>query len=375
MRPQIKPALSWIQRDAETVQIGLDPETAVVLTGLDVRLMRVIRSLNGRNSKETILTKALALGIDSRCAQLVLRMLTEAGAVTDGATHRSPLRGLPLAEQERLTPDLLAHGLTYDTKQHTEGFRRRRAAAVSVHGAGRVGATVAGLLASAGVGRVVVQDDTPVSRGDLAPGGLRRTDLRGSRAGGVCRLIGDVAPSTAAEYSPRSGNGASAEGGPQERLAVLAPDHEPDRRLAQQLMKAGIPHLVVRVRETTAIIGPFVVPGETSCVRCHDLQRAARDPAWPRVLYQMLTRPPRQIACDVVLANSAASCAVAQVLAYLSGDEPPAMDRTIELRLPLTEVETRTWQPHPGCPCQFDPARPEEPDAAEVADAAEQGSG
>lgn len=359
MRPQIKPALSWIQRDSETIQIGLDPDTAIVLTGLDARLMRVIRSLNGRHTKEMILTKALALGVDSASAQLLMRMLTEAGAVTDGETHRSPLRGLPPAEQERLTPDLLAHGLTYDTEQHTEGFRRRRAAAVSVHGAGRVGATVASLLAAAGVGRVIVQDDTPVSRSDLAPGGLRRPDLGGSRAAGACRLISEVAPSTRAEYAPSSREEPPqpAGAGGQERIAVLAPDHEPDRRVARQLVRAGIPHVVVRIRETTAIVGPFVVPGASSCIHCHDLQRAARDKAWRLVLHQLVTRPPRQTACDVVLANAAATCAVAQVLAYLSGDEPPAVDRTVELRMPLTEVVTRTWSPHPGCPCQFDPAR------------------
>ncbi|MZE53714.1 ThiF family adenylyltransferase, partial [Streptomyces sp. SID5770] len=48
----------------------------------------------------------------------------------------------------------------------------RRALRVQVRGAGRVGATVAALLAAAGVGRVEVLDSGRVEPWETAPGGL-----------------------------------------------------------------------------------------------------------------------------------------------------------------------------------------------------------
>ncbi len=41
------------------------------------------------------------------------------------------------------------------------------------------------------------------------------------------------------------------------------------------------PHLHVGVAHDTALIGPLVVPGDTSCLRCVHLHHRDRDPSWP----------------------------------------------------------------------------------------------
>ena len=48
------------------------------------------------------------------------------------------------------------------------------------------------------------------------------------------------------------------------------------------LQAAGVPHLLAEVHETTAVLGPFVHPGRTSCLGCRDLHRTEGDPGWPR---------------------------------------------------------------------------------------------
>ena len=56
----------------------------------------------------------------------------------------------------------------------------------------------------------------------------------------------------------------------------------PIRGMVRDLHAAGVPHLPVRVRDGTGLVGPLVIPGVTSCLGCADLHRSDRDAAWPR---------------------------------------------------------------------------------------------
>ena len=60
-----------------------------------------------------------------------------------------------------------------------------------------------------------------------------------------------------------------------------------DPRLVRELHEAEVPHLPVRVRDGTGLIGPLVIPGVTSCLRCADLHRSDRDADWPAVAAQL----------------------------------------------------------------------------------------
>ena len=53
--------------------------------------------------------------------------------------------------------------------------------------------------------------------------------------------------------------------------------------MVRELHAAGVPHLPVRVRDGTGLVGPLVIPGVTSCLGCADLHRSERDAAWPAV--------------------------------------------------------------------------------------------
>jgi hypothetical protein len=39
-----------------------------------------------------------------------------------------------------------------------------------------------------------------------------------------------------------------------------------DSRMMRDLHSRGVPHLVVRVRDGTGLVGPLVIPGVTSCL-------------------------------------------------------------------------------------------------------------
>jgi hypothetical protein len=51
-------------------------------------------------------------------------------------------------------------------------------------------------------------------------------------------------------------------------LVVLSDSLMADPRMLRELHAARIPHLPVRVRDGTGLVGPLVLPGVTSCLRC-----------------------------------------------------------------------------------------------------------
>jgi hypothetical protein len=101
------------------------------------------------------------------------------------------------------------------------------------------------------------------------------------------------------------------------------------------------------------------VPGRTPCLRCLQLHRSDRDPAWPALSAQLVGSRRQVEACDIVLATLAASVAAGQVLAWLDSggpgcltDSPPtSAGGVLELELDGPRVRRRSLAAHPACGC------------------------
>src|SRR5699024_12021994 len=135
------------------------------------------------------------------------------------------------------------------------------------------------------------------------------------------------------------------------QFVVVAPDSGTGRAEMADLLRAGTTHLYVGIQETTGFVGPLVVPGRTSCLRCHDLHRTDRDPDWPTVLHRADLAQARIPACDATLVATVAGLATAQVLGHVDGQVVATVDGTIETTLPQALPRRRTWRPHPACGC------------------------
>ena len=345
MRPLLKPAFRRFWRDRRTVQFGVDPDTSTVITGLDPELAAMLDDLTGNLTRTEVLHRARQRGVEEEAAVKLLAILTDAGAL-DAVRTGMRLSGLSPSERMRLLPDQRSLSLRGE-QSGIPALATRRKATVAVYGAGRVGGTVAVTAAAAGIGRILVLDRTAAKATDLAPGGLDTLQDGADRATGIRTRIARFARST--RTSSTRGSGAA-----RPDLAIVAPSEEPDRGLVAALVRSGIPHLVVRVVEDRGIVGPFVLPGRTSCVRCADLYRSDRDPSYPRLLAQCLSEQTVTPPCDVALAGLVGNLAAMHVLQYVGGDLPDSCGATIEVHTPTGRQHRRRWPTHPECGCHWD---------------------
>jgi hypothetical protein len=341
MRPQLKAGLLPLWRDTDTVQIGIDPRRAAALTGLGTAAA-VLSLLDGSRDAGELARTAQAYGISAATTDRVLGLLASAGVLNDfpASLHKF----LPEYLRARLAPEMACASLAYgDGDGGARTIARRRAAFVRVYGAGRIGACVATFLAASGIGRVSCLDSGVAEPADVAPAGLGTGDIGARRSDGAARAIARVAPETATADNPQL----------LPDLAVLTGPAAPAE--VEALMRDRVTHLAVRADEAIGVVGPLVEPGRSACLRCINLHKAARDPAWPKVLAQAGAGTGAvPAACDTVLAAATAALASAQALAVIDGcgpQPPAAANGTLELFLPEWQWRRRTWVPVATCTC------------------------
>lgn len=410
MRPVLKPGLRRLWRDSTTLQIGVDPLRAVILTEVDTDHLSALDTLeppgpdldaggNARDPATRTMIELLAqvglLDDDSDTEAESAVRGTIASTVTLGHRnpdhhnpgHRAGGAGAVRAtgatgahadeddEHGRLGPDIAALSLSsFGVRLPRSALSRRRLARVCVRGAGRVGAQIATLLTAAGVGQVIVDDPGDTSAADVAPGGLRLADIgqpRSHATQAAMRRVGGRRDPPGPR--PRLPGARSAPLEPvRPDLVLLAPVGlplvHPDECLG--LERSGIPHLLAGVRETTGVVGPLVIPGTTACLHCQHLHRDALDPDWPILAMQMIRRPDRgPDPCEISLATLVAAIASMQALDLLDlsppAGQPPVVasdgprprlpvtaDGTLEISRADLRVRRRTWPHHPECPCR-----------------------
>ena len=354
MRPALKPGLVPVWRNTDTVQIGIDHRRAIALTGMGLAA-GLISLLDGSRDLGQLLAAAGDLGIPAATVHRVLSLLAAGGVLDDQPPDL--YRRLPDGLHRRLAPELataaLAHG---DSDGGARTLARRQNACVRVSGLNPIGLSAASLLAAAGIGSVVTAG--PVATAGPAPalparGGSHPPPASGGGAPWAAAAPASTSPASATrDRRPPPGSLPAARPGRTPDLVILADSYRRD--LPAALLRAGIPHLPASASEAIGVVGPQVVPGRSACLRCLDLARADRDPAWPLILAQLAggwVGPP---ACDAILAMAVAAQTAAQALSFVDrgAAATAAVNGTLELFLPGWQWRRRTWLPHPYCLCR-----------------------
>jgi ThiF family len=295
-----------IQRTADELQVGIDPDAALVFSG--PRFGALLELLDGTQSTSAVRHAAGTAGLTASEVTGALDALAAAGLLTE--------RGV--------TP-------------YTDSLA---ALQVRLIGAGPVGHQLARLLVASGLGTLYIYDEEPPDP-DLYP----TAGVLGARAEALRSALGNAGTriSTLSHWSKPEL--------PPPDLTIVASDRaELDRVITDHLTRNDQPHLVVRCWGSGVSVGPLVVAGQTSCLNCADLARRDADPHWPAVLRQ-LSRVP--IASPPALVAWAASIATAQALAFLHGELPESAGATLELSWPDFVTRLRHWATHPNCGCSW----------------------
>jgi bacteriocin biosynthesis cyclodehydratase domain-containing protein len=301
MRPLLRPGTHVLRRGRRDLQVGLDPGTALVLPGTPP-----VRE---------------SLRLLSSCA--------DSDQYADPAT-------LEVLGRHRLLLDepVLRSSLGAD--------------AIAPHAAAAVAREVGDRAAEVLAARRACRLQTRVF-GDPAAG-----EELAARFGDLCRRAGIGAGSVGRDGRDRPGPAGAADCG------VALGVGEPHRELLDDWTRAGTPYLLLRLTEGRAVVGPFVVPGTTACLRCVDAHCTDADSAWPLLVRQYASASARERPdgvpepVDPLLASLALAWAARDLASYVDGGRPSTWSTTVTVGARLTRLETRRWLRHPGCGCSWE---------------------
>lgn len=290
MRPVLRPGLQILRRDVRTLQLGHDwPGLAAIPDGPAVQA--VLDAVDGFRDLDGVLLAATEQpGLDVEACRVALTTLVEAGVVVDRVRAEVP------ATRQRQTASWWL--LAGPDGGGDEIAVERAACRVWVDDPsddGRLAEAARGLIASAGLGT--------------------------------------------------AGDASSAD------LVVAASDDLPDRARSDALMSAGVPHVWAHLRDLVGVVGPFVVAGQSPCLRCTDAARAELDPTWTTVVAASAARPRTVMPCDPVLATATAAWAVQEAAVWASNLMPSTFEQVVEVPLGLGQVTSTTYAMHPLCGC------------------------
>jgi hypothetical protein len=210
----------------------------------------------------------------------------------------------------------------------------------------------------------VLRDGDSLVRPGLAPGEVAAVALRHARtatarldARGRARIrvegdLGiDVEPLLAAVGL------ASAEvPGSRPTAVLLLSQGEVARERLDDLVRTGVPHVLVRALEAEIVLGPFVLPGTSSCVRCHDLHRRTQDPTYGALLASLASTSRHDGVAEpvpVAPAWMALGWAVNDLVRHAEGELPTTAGSVVRLHAGSTAYAAQSAPAHPGCSCRW----------------------
>ena len=335
-RLQLTPGRAALWRSPTCLQLGLDPQRAMVLDDLPQPLAELLKRMDGLCSTTELLTEAQAAGSSRAEALTMLTDLHRCGLVQQASATEG---GQPGWHRVALAAEAASWSV-HSSRPMQDVLRRRRTAAVRVIGSGRVAVAVAITLAAGGVGHIAVHATGTVVAADVGTGYLP-DDLGRSRAAAAADAVRRCAPEVIADTHR------------QPELIVLTDLVVPEPTVVTELLGSRIPHLIGYAHEGTAVIGPLVWPGRSSCLRCAELHHAEVDTAWPKLAAQLVGQiPTAGLACTQL----AAALIAEQVFAALAGPgaglpTPPAWNAALQLDPVQGTLLRLPRPPHPRCGC------------------------
>lgn len=126
---------------------------------------------------------------------------------------------------------------------------------------------------------------------------------------------------------------------------------EPDPSTVEQLLQRHVAHVWAGMVAGECVVGPFTDPGRTPCRWCLEAERSMRTPGWALLRRQHAGAVGVPEPVDPAWMTVAIAWAVADVVAWIDGEEPSTWAATITLDNGAPRREQ--WRRHPECGCSW----------------------
>jgi hypothetical protein len=208
-----------------------------------------------------------------------------------------------------------------------------------------------GLRTDAASVRAFLSDLSPVLRRDTPPLPARILAADGVDAA-VVALVRDALSASGWEPAWVSASTPAKADIP----CVLIAHHLLPPALWAPLMREDVRHVPIVFSDEHAVVGPAVAPGAGACLSCVAAHERERDPAWPALATQLLSRPPAPVAATLgVAAGRLAATMLAELTAATGRDGEPAWAGESSGEAVLSadgRLRWRSRRPHADCLCR-----------------------
>ena len=229
-------------RTTGQTQIGVEPGRSLVLTGLTTAEQQLLDHLPRRMSPDDVYRASRRCRVPLPRAQDLLERLRAEGVLRGGDSR-------PTTPEEQYWERLVRSPRSRAT--------RLRAKRVALFGSGPLAHELAALLAEAGLGAILPEDE--------AVGAQIVARFPGTDTGAPLDTIPD--------------------------LTLTLEPHVIDPLRARALTQAGARHLPVTLREVSVRVGPLFEPDRPVCHDCLDLWETDADACWPAIATQARLLP------------------------------------------------------------------------------------
>lgn len=288
LKPRLAPNVPVLVRNKSQFQIGLNPQTCLLLPR---KFQRIIKECDGSKSIEKLLEYADQSGVDRTSAQATFKLLID-----------RQLLICELVGLKKLSKNQVSHlqEAKRATNSKIESIQKRSKTHLTIHGAGRLGTTLALLLGSSGFANLRIIDPKRVSNADLLPWGASRVDTGLRRDQVVHAMLERNHPDqikATRQFETRV----------KPNLIIYCPDPISDfpvidPRLADFAVSAEIAFLVAATCPKQSLVSDVLLPGISSCLRCYHCHQTDRDPIWPNLISQLIDRNmPDTTPADLIL--------------------------------------------------------------------------
>ena len=224
-----------------------------------------------------------------------------------------------------------------------------------ITGAGRLGTTVAILLAEAGATNIRILDRKPIATTDVTAWGPSRLDI-GQRRDHTALLILErihrgMWPRLLRPIKPEL-----------PRLSILCPDPIGQTpwlapNLTDSFIAADLPHIIASTGANSALVTTVLNPNSSACLRCFHARQCELDSAWPLIASQLIGRATRDLASSSLILHCATFVAQ-QSIEWATGRSASNISNCgiFEMTAPDFRTEFMPIETHWSCGCQWNRA-------------------